>query len=586
MLARNMVQRSFGLTAIALAITGCAATSDNSSTPYFDRVEESIERIERQDAASRGAEREQVERVDRFYADSSAHIRGEEEWLASVPFTMMVAEGQDLSLRQIMQVFARNGVNITNALDIQRYYYTGASLVDTNAKAALRVILGNMGLDYTVDSESKVVTINSMPRKAYYLSLNNRSATYSSGSPGEIDSEEGGGADSTDLGITANNDFWVSLEDELDARCRILVPEYDDPIFHESSSYMPDDLLVDSLQGGGMDTYSYMDQGRVTRGEIDEIEEEYVCLTSINRNTGTVTVHGPRWVQDDMEEYFDRLNMTLNTRITIDAKIIMFATSMEESKGLDLSLFSGSLENSGIAISNNVLGGVTLGATGNRAVISSTNSLADAFIGGRIDGAQLFLGWLESQGRVSIENEPTITTVSGVPTTFKRTSPVIYFRYNQETTMSDGGATAVSITTEEVERTVGSILNVNPTYDIDRNVVRAQMSVDQRYLTGFAEDVSILAAGNDIVEVPVRVPLIESIVLNGEMLLRDGETIIVGGQRFTTAEDASSGITNLRENRFFGGLFGRGEARNEVMTYYTVMTVHVDETPNERMVRL
>lgn len=584
MAAKRVVARSLYLTALAVGMTGCAATSDNVSTPYFDDVEKSIEEIEARDGAARAGAvaRNKIERVDQFYADRSAYVRGEEEWLESVPFTMEMAEGQDLSLRQIMQVFARNGVNMTNALDIQRYYYTGASLINTNAKAALRVILGNMGLDYAVDPDSKVVTINSMPRKAYYLSLNNRSSTYASGSAGEIDSDNNDNSgDGIDLGITANNDFWDSLETEMHDRCLILVPEYEEPVFHESN--MPDDILVDSLQGH---IPSYSSNGSVTRGELDEINEEYVCLTSINRNTGTVTVHGPRWVQDDMKAYFDRLNSTLNTRITIDAKIVLFATTEEESKGLDLSLFSGSLSDTGIAVSNNVLGGVTLGAVGNRAVITDTDALANAFIGGRIDGAQVFLGWLESQGRVSIENEPTITTVSGVPTTFKRTSPIIYFRYSQETTMSEGGATSVSINTEEVERTVGSILNVNPTYDIDRNVVRAQMSVDQRYLTGFASDVSILAAGDDIVEVPVRVPMIESIVLNGEMLLRDGETIIVGGQRFTSAEDASSGITNLRNNRFFGGLFGTGTAGTEVMTYYTIMTVHVDETPNERVVRL
>lgn len=582
---KKAISSIFGLSVLAVAMAGCGTTGNNVSTPHLDGVRESTEAFDRLHRDSLPDQHQKVEVFETFYSDRSAHARSEAEWLASVPFSMHVAEGEDLSLRQIMRVFASNGVNITNALDIEKFYYTGSSIVNTNARTALRVILGNMGLDYTVDRESRVVTISAMPRKSYYLSLNNRSTTYSSGSSGALsDAQSEAQGEETELGIVANNDFWVSLEEELDSRCTILRPDYEDPVLH--GDYMPDDMLVGALQGwedGG--AQGGMGSG-VSRGELDEYVEEAICLTSVNRNTGAVTVHGPRWVQEDMESYFERLNMTLNTRITIDAKIVLFGTTEEESKGLDLSAFAGSLENTGLAVSNNVLGGITLGAVGNRAVITESGNIASSFIGARIDGAQAFLGWLESNGTVAIENEPTITTVSGVPTTFKRTSPVIYFRYHQETTAIEGGGTSVSISTEEVERSIGSILNVNPSYDMNRNLVRAQISIDQRYLTGFAEDVNLLAAGDDIVEVPVRVPLIESILLNGEILLRDGETIIVGGQKFTSAEDLSSGITNLRNNRLLGGIFGRARASNEVMTYYTVLTVRVDETPNEQVVRL
>lgn len=579
---------AFILSGVALALSGCAATGDNTNaSPYLDKAEEAVEALAKNTEASRRQERPSVEMVGTFYADRSAQSREEGDWLKDVKFTLGVGDGQgDLSLRQIMQVFARSGVNMTNALDVSGYYYNGTSLVDTNAKSALRVILGNMGLDYTVDDENKVVTVNAMPRKSYYLSLNNRSTEYASGSSGAIagseDEDDADAGDETQLGITANNDFWASLEEEMVSRCNILVPSYGDPILPTgggAAEYGGDDQLVSQLQ-------SSLGNSGVSRGELEEMEEEAVCLTSINRNTGTVTVHGPRWVQDDMESYFERLNETLNTRITLEAKIIVFATNEQETAGLDLSAFTGNIQDTGLAVSNNVLGGITLGANNNMATISGAGASANAFIGAKISGAQAFIGWLETQGRVSIENEPIITTVSGVPTTFKRTSPIVYFRYNQEQASLEGGGVSSSINTEEVIREVGSILNINPTYDLDRNVVRAQIGVNQRYLVGYAENVSYLATGNDIQEIPVRVPLIESIVLNGELLLRDGETIIVGGQKFVQADTTESGITNLRENSILGGLFGRSEAKNEVLTYYTILTVNVDSSPNEAAVRL
>lgn len=125
----------------------------------------------------------------------------------------------------------------------------------------------------------------------------------------------------------------------------------------------------------------------------------------------------------------------------MQAKIVLFRSTEASSEGLDLSVFAGEINGTGLAVQNNVLGGLTLNSVGrNRANITAAGSIADSFVGGRIDGAQAFLGWLESQGSVSIENEPVITTVSGVPTTFKRTSPVVYFRYNQQTTPNEGGA--------------------------------------------------------------------------------------------------------------------------------------------------
>lgn len=586
-LPNKHINTRLALSLLALTLSGCAATGENSSAaPFLERAEQEVQALNRKAEEVRQQPRSSIEVVDNFYADRSARMRDAGDWLADVPFTLAVTEGQgDFSLRQIMQVFARNGVNMTNALDVSGYYYNGTSIIDTNAKSALRVILGNMGLDYTVDDENKIVTVNSMPRKSYYISLNNRSTQYTSGASGGIavGEDEDESAEETQLGITANNDFWLSLEEEMDARCKILVPSYGDPITPGGGGggthYGEDNDLVNQLQ-------SSLGNSGISRGELEDMEEEPVCLTSINRNTGTVTVHGPRWVQDDMAAYFERLNETLNTRITLEAKIIVFTTNEEETAGLDLSAFAGNLESYGLAVSNNVLGGITLGANNHMASISGTGSVANAFLGARINGAQAFIGWLESKGSVSIENEPIISTVSGVPTTFKRTSPIVYFRYSQEQASLEGGGVSTSIKSEEVTREIGSVLNVNPTYDVDRNIVRTQLGVSQRYLTGFAEDVSYLATGNDIQEIPVRVPLIESIVLNGELLLRDGETIIVGGQKFTQADNVQSGITNLRQNSIVGGLFGRSQSSNQVLTYYTIVTVNVDSSPNEAAVRL
>lgn len=609
---------------LAASLGGCAASNDADKQSAVDAEIDQYRQMLKEERTKPEATNAQpkMENIDGFYADTKPRKREPGQWLRDIPFDLnMDNSGDAIPLREVLRIFGSKGINIATKMPMDDYYYSGPSIKGTNAYNAMRLLLSSMGVDYRINDDNKSIEVTTMPRKTYSISLNNREASYSSDGSGDLsdgDSSSGGSSsggssgggrggsgyqsgnsgssgsssdssDSGGMGISANNNFWGSLEEELEARCTMLVPKYGDPVKSskvESSNKKAgnlgwddeelwdnkDERLVDALQG---DTGSAQNNGEKS------LQEQQICAYSLNASTGTVTVQGPRWMQDNMASYFDDLNATLNTSITLEAKILLYRDSDDSSEGVDLSAFAGSLADTGVAIRNNVLGGVTLGADGNQANVSASDSIANTFLGGRLGGAQAFIGWLEEQGSVSIENEPVITTVSGVPTTFKRTSPVVYFRYNQESTTVDSGAVAVSIESEEVERRVGSTININPTYDRKRNMVRAQLGVNQRYLTGYENDVSFLATGDSLKEVPVRVPLIEEIVLNGEILLNDGETVIVGGQQFQTTTSNESGVENLRDNTLLGGLFGSSTESAEEVTYYMVLTVSVDEEKNE-----
>lgn len=304
------------------------------------------------------------------------------------------------------------------------------------------------------------------------------------------------------------------------------------------------------------------------------------CVYSINPNTGTVTVQGPRWVHEDLSAYFDRVNLTMNTRITLRTRIVLMKDTDSSSTGMDFNALKMNAAGKGFAVQNNALGGVTLSraAETGLAAISAPGAATRSFVGYTADGMQAVMGWLETQGKLTTEMEPTITTVSGVPTTFERLSPIVYYRYTQQASTGEGSG--VSITSEEVERQIGSTIRVNPTYDIERKVVRTQIGIDQRYLTGWQEEVNYLSAGDGIQTVPVRVPMIDQINMNGELLLRDGETVVVGGHRFNSTEMGEKGVTGLRKLPLLGNLFGSTSDEVETFTYYAIMTVHIDEAPN------
>lgn len=571
---------------------GCASLVESDGRPApSDSVSRSADRstseadrlLERQ---IRQEERSVIEIMDnRFYADRRAQFRETGEWLSDIPFDMPLdARTRSVSLGDILKVFAASGVHISSTVPVEDYHYSGFAVRNTDARTALQVILSSAGVDYKIDDDNQTVRIVPMPRKTYNLSINNRIAEYTNETEGSSASDNTGRASSS---ITSTNAFWESLESEIEQRCTILVPVKRGPRGGEQMAGDPmaasgsDQALIQGLQQGGGNPSGAAADFDSDSTMFNAIE---TCVYSVNPNTGTITVQGPSWIQEDLDEYFDRVNLAMNTRITLRTRIVLVKNEGSQSAGMDFSGFLETGAGQGLALQNNALGGVTLSQSGGLPSISAAGSSARNFLGFGGNTVQAFLGWLENYGEVTTEMEPTITTVSGVPTTFERVSPVVYYRYNQQSTSGDS-TSSVSITSEEVERTVGSTIRVNPTYDIDRRVVRTQIGIDQRYLTGWQDEVNYLATGDDIQTVPVRVPLIEQINMNGELLLRDGETVVVGGQKFQSSEMSERGVRRLRDSRFFGGLFGSSRSEMETFTYYAIMTVHIDEEPNARQER-
>lgn len=524
-----------------------------------------------------------IEIMDRhFFADQRVHKREMGEWLAKIPFDMPIdTSTRSVSLKDILKVFAASGVSIGSTVPVDNFEYAGLAIRHSNARTALNIILSTVGVDYRVNDDDKTVQIVPMPRKSYHLSINNRTAEYSNQS-----SESGEGGSAASSGISSTNNFWNTLSDEVENRCQILVPVKKQSETLASSSPVimgasADAALINGLQSG---------VGGAAAASDDDDDEMYrtieTCVYSINPNTGTITVQGPKWVHSDLAEYFDRVNLAMNTRITLSTRIVLMKDTETRSTGVDFNALKTSAAGKGFAVQNNALGGVTLSNIVDKGLssFSAPGAAAQSFVGYTADGMQAVMGWLETQGKLTTEMEPTITTVSGVPTTFERVSPIVYFRYTQEASDGDG-ATGVSITSEEVVRQVGSTIRVNPTYDIERKVVRTQIGIDQRYLTGWQDEVNYLSAGGNIQTVPVRVPMIDKISMNGELLLRDGETVVVGGQRFNSTEMGEKGVTGMRKIPFIGNLFGSSSDEVETFTYYAIMTVHIDEAANTRQER-
>ena len=335
------------------------------------------------------------------------------------------------------------------------------------------------------------------------------------------------------------DEFWASLDEEIKKRLVMKVP---------------------SLNGNSTSFYS----------------DQVVGLHTINPETGAVTVQAPHWLMDDIAEYFERIKSQYNTIMNFEGKLLMVSTTEEQSEGLDIEAFASFADGKyQLGISNNVLGGITIADGAIQASQSGLNSLMGVK---KIDGSnplEMFIGWLESHGKVSQIQSPKISTTSGIPGEFSRFTRRYYNLVKQNAAAGDNGA-AVATDNELRSVKIGTLLRVNPRYDIETGLVRTQLSLNQSLLNGNQTESQVLTTSDGSIEtVNIDIPLVTEIKIAGETLLRDGDLIIVGGQTERLGDEREGGITGYKDAGWFSGILGNTYRSNQVNKYYFVMSVSV-----------
>lgn len=515
-------------------------------------------------------------------------------------------------LAAIVSKFAEQGLNIASDLPLDRYTYVGR-VNRTDADTALKTVLGSLGLDYQVDDSRQLITIRPVATKSWTLNIGNRRTSFATssnentafesddssgvygnnGAAGRTGStpaqssnsrsssnSSGSSADGQGTSVQSSDDFWSSLSKELEARLTIQVPSAASTAGAMAAN-IPPPLPGATPMVPGIEGASY---SMLSTSGTESYAGQKLGSFSINPETGAVSVQAPQWVLSELDTYFKNVQEMYNTNISFAGEIILVTTSRGDSEGFDLSGFAQWAGGKyGAIITNNALGGVTVSMPeggGVPAVAASAQGVAGPLIGGQYRSGEnalnIFNAYLSEVGKVSVIQKPRITTTSGVPGVFRRKYVDYYNDITQEAAAGGTGSAITATKNQIIPVETGIDLRVNPRVDVSTGLIRVQLSLNQIIRSGTRVLSQMITFGNNAQSVNTAIPLLTKQNSQGEVLLRDGDMIIIGGQTEDSMTVDENGLPGGASGPL-GGFFGVKAANREQQTYYFALRVTVNK---------
>lgn len=565
------------------------------------------------------------------------------EWLTNMMITLDPARDRAIPANELIRMFRQQyGMNIVTTMPLNGYSYNGLGVTNVDAETAMSIFLGPMGLDFDIDNERKVVTIQPMKPRTWTLNLGNRRTNFSSGTPttgsntgmagatgtatstgtsgstgtGQTSSLTGattgatgvgqtglGGTGSTAgstpgssansvnsvTGITATDDFWNSLNREIRERLSVMIPRPDAaargmaPVMAGAPMPAPMGDAAPAAGAAAPSPVAAATSSGSTSTEGDMYRSQAVGRFSINPETGAIWVQAPKYVLKNIDEYLTKVQDMYNTAITFEGQIVTVTSTKARSEGIDWTAFN-SVANGDFTtvVQNSILGGVIMSAAGSAGVVNSmsvgnTSIPGSTSVLGVMSASKqfaLFNAFLSSVGQVKILDTPLVNTTSGIPVKFEKQQTRYYTRYSQTAATGGVGGAAIATNTEDIPYNIGMTLRINPRYDANTGMVRAQFALSRSILSGWDSKVNVLTTGSGFQNIPSRIPNISSTSNDGEILLKDGDMIVVGGMTEDTEENTDSGVTGTMETPL-RVLTGQSARNKTSTTYYFAIRVSV-----------
>jgi type II secretory pathway component GspD/PulD (secretin) len=544
-------------------------------------------------------------------------LKGEKgAWLKDIKVNLIAKDA--ISMSQVIAKLSAQGINFATDMStsLDQYMYIG-KVNSTDAESALRLILGAAGLDYETDDQKKIVYIKPMSSRTWYINVGQKSASFQSnggkqqgqgasgasgmsgssgggmsgssggygggtmggGSDSMSGSSMGGGSSGGGMsgssgggrmgdGFVAQADFWKDFKTELTQRLKVLMPDS-----QSNNQSSPNQMQPQMGFGGG-------------NGGQEASAGKTVGIYSINPETGSVTIQAPRWMLQELDEYIKRVQNMYNTDMTFSGEFVLLTADKNDSEGFDWSSFGKFSNSYGFAMQNNAMGGVTLSMPSDAtnlipSVTAGSQSVPGPLVGvqSKLDGIQLFSSYLSQIGKTSVFQKPVLTTTPGTPAEFRKTVSRYYYTITQNLAMSGlSGAASTATQNQQIEYEVGTTLKVLPRYDVAKGLVRAQMQIDQRIQSGSQTMPQVITYGTSSATINVTVPNLTKLWYSGEVLLKDGDVIIVGGQTDDNILTDENGLPILDyegDTAPSGGLFGTKKANKQRGTYFFAIKVSI-----------
>lgn len=617
---------------LSLLILIAAGLSACTTAPLGEQGEKEVNQSREQLQKLIAQAQRAAENTSGFYIDDEpaisvqplseeAQAAASKAWLTQIRVTLGPGKEKRIPGPELIRMLRTDfGLNITTTVPLDAYSYSGFGVSNADAETALQILLGTMGLDYDVDNKRKVVIVQPMKPRTWILNLGNRRTSYSSGvqqasgtgavgaSPAPFTppmaSTLAGSTGSTTsaatamgsqnsnpstTGIAVKDDFWASLNQEIKQRLTILVPRA--PVTPGAApgangAPMPTPMPTQQFgaQVGGMPGQQTLMGGSAVGG-TDLYVPQAVGNFTINPETGAIWVQAPSFVLKGVDEYITKIQEKYNTLITFEGRIVTVTSTKNISEGLDWTAFN-SLAGGEFTsvIQNNIIGGAVISSAVGTNNAASSISIGNTALpgGGSVLGVMsaskqfaLFNAFLSTYGLVKVVDRPLVNTTNGMPVKFEKRQLSYFPRYNQTAASGGVGSATVATTNEDVPYTTGVTLTLNPQYDSQTGLVRAQFSLQRVIQTGWSEKINYLTTSTGFQSIPSRTPKLSDSGNEGEFILKDGDMIVVGGSTEDTEDNSDNGITGLMDTPL-GGVLAGSRARNKASTtYYFAIRVTV-----------
>lgn len=608
----NKTSKFLALSALTVAISGCLTNvpKGQDSDAYRQRMSD-LEQMRSQSEKDQQNKRVQIQNGPLMTGKKIPINRS--PWLTEKRVSMKVSA--PVSGMQVMKMLMAQGLNMTSTLPLDSFSYAGYGFTGVDAETAMRLIFPAMGLDYVIDNDRRIITIVPMrPRQwtlnvtanrstdfetssmvgtldvgselAANLSANSGTGSITGGVPGNTSGSSTGEGNSGTQGqskVGSNSDFWKSMKEELEARVNVLIP------VSSGGSIMP--ATISTAAGmpiGGMPQLPMNGLPEPTPAPsagADMYRKQALGTVSVNPDTGTITVQAPTWLQDEIDNYIKGVEREFNTSIHFEGRLILVSTTKDKSEGLDLTAFASFANGElGMIINNNPAGGITISppignlTPGNPPVMTPGGDVFGSTGIGftKLTGnpANLFINYLEEMGDVNVMQRPAITTTSGSPAEFRRIETDLFSRVSQNS-VAGTDAASVATTNSQIPIRFGTLLRVNPKIDLDSGLVRTQLTLNVSVPSREKIIDQYITSEDGVTKIPTSITLPSNIDYNGEALLRDGDTIIIGGQTEESTTSSGSGITGFDKTGPLAGILGSTKKSDRVSTYYFVLTAKV-----------
>lgn len=591
---------------LAVAVSGCTTPSGE----FSDRPQRHAEELQSWKDRMEAPRDSRVRITDMPNVGERIALE-RHRWLRDKRVTLIPARGETgITAHTLAQMLRDQGIQVMSSLPLDGYKYNGFGVSNADGVTAMRMLFGPMGLDYDVNDEGKYVVIVPNRARTFYVKLGERVTEYRSGTmTGNIGSESSGGEEGgVTLGVTTGldtgtgrisieGDFWGNIRQELASLMKQCIPVAVAPSSIPTMQNLPGLAGIQGMPEGGpfggapMGAGGFGGMGAMggmqiqpgpggALGGANYCTEQTLGTVTVNSSTGAITIQAPHWITESVANYIRNIQNDNGVTLIYEGMLIAVSSRRERQEGIDLQGFAtfanGTL---GMAVSNNALGGVTVSPNGG--VSTGGDNVASSMIGiQKLAGnpAQAFLAYLEANSDFSIMQRPRVAVTNGVPGEFGQYDTLFYNQIVQETTGGSDGSAAVGTRNELIPFKVGNLLRIVPYYDSDTGFVRSPITFSQSVQTGTFEAVQYITGANgNIQQIPSLIPIIRDSNYSGEVLMRDGDMMIIGGQISESTDSTGSGLPgyNARRNPV-SGLMGQKRHSDERNTYYLALTLKVN----------